>query len=76
MPFSLIENSIVLSLQGSGRKLTVLEVGCGVGNFIFPLIQDDPGIFFYACDFSPRAVQFVKVRYYVRILNRDGGSMV
>ena len=39
----------------------ILEVGCGVGNFIFPLLQEFDKIFFYACDFSKRAVQFVKV---------------
>uniref|UniRef100_K1QWQ1 tRNA N(3)-methylcytidine methyltransferase n=1 Tax=Magallana gigas TaxID=29159 RepID=K1QWQ1_MAGGI len=43
----------------TGRR-TVLEVGCGVGNFIWPLLQEDQSMFFYACDFSPRAVQFVK----------------
>ena len=41
----------------------ILEVGCGVGNFIFPLLQELDKIFFYACDFSKRAVQFVKVIY-------------
>ncbi|BFY98810.1 hypothetical protein BsWGS_01850 [Bradybaena similaris] len=39
---------------------TVLEVGCGVGNFMFPLLEDNPSLIFYACDFSPRAVDFVK----------------
>merc|ERR1712047_48080 len=39
------------------EKLTVLETGCGVGNFMFPLLKDDPSLYFYACDFSPRAVQ-------------------
>lgn len=39
----------------------MLEVGCGVGNFIWPLLHEDDSVFFYACDFSPRAVQFVKV---------------
>jgi methyltransferase-like protein 6 len=39
----------------------MLEVGCGVGNLIFPLIADKCNNYFiYACDFSPRAVEFVK----------------
>lgn len=42
------------------QKLVLLEAGCGVGNCIFPLLQDDLNIFVYACDFSPRAVEFVK----------------
>jgi len=41
-------------------KRTVFEVGCGVGNFMFPLMSEDPNMNFYACDFSPRAVDFVK----------------
>lgn len=42
------------------RKL-MLEVGCGVGNLIFPLIQDNRNNYFiFACDFSPRAVELVK----------------
>lgn len=42
------------------QKLVLLEAGCGVGNCIFPLLEDDLSIFVYACDFSPRAVEFVK----------------
>lgn len=38
----------------------MLEIGCGVGNLIFPLIQEGLNYFFYACDFSPRAVDLVK----------------
>lgn len=38
----------------------VFEVGCGVGNFIFPLLEKNPKVTAYACDFSPRAVDFVK----------------
>jgi len=44
----------------SGNKVTLLEVGCGVGNFLFPLLEGSGDFFIYACDFSPRAVQFVK----------------
>ncbi|CAN2389707.1 tRNA C5-cytosine methylation [Pristimantis euphronides] len=42
------------------QRLTMLEAGCGVGNCLFPLLEEDPHLFVYACDFSPRAVQFVK----------------
>ncbi|KAG9451813.1 hypothetical protein H6P81_004717 [Aristolochia fimbriata] len=38
----------------------VLEVGCGAGNTIFPLIATYPDIFIHACDFSPRAIALVK----------------
>ena len=41
------------------KRRILLEVGCGVGNFIFPLIEE-VGMFIYACDFSPRAIEFVK----------------
>ncbi|VTJ88867.1 Hypothetical predicted protein [Marmota monax] len=50
----------VLFHQFEGQKLTMLEAGCGVGNCLFPLLEEDMNIFAYACDFSPRAVEFVK----------------
>ncbi|XP_032092653.1 tRNA N(3)-methylcytidine methyltransferase METTL6 isoform X1 [Thamnophis elegans] len=42
------------------QKLTILEAGCGVGNCLFPLLEEDLNMFAYACDFSPRAVEYVK----------------
>jgi hypothetical protein len=33
------------------------QVGCGVGNTVFPLLEINPHITIHACDFSPRAVQ-------------------
>lgn len=45
----------------SDEKITFLELGCGVGNMIFPLVEEGfSNFYFYACDFSPRAVEFVK----------------
>lgn len=49
-----------LNVQSEDKNTVLLEVGCGVGNFIFPLLEKNPHLFAYACDFSPRAVQFVK----------------
>lgn len=43
------------------QQIVYLELGCGVGNMIFPLVEEGfTNFFFYACDFSPRAVEFVK----------------
>lgn len=41
-------------------KRCLLEVGCGVGNFVFPLINENTKYFIYACDFSQRAVNLVQ----------------
>ncbi|KAL0081947.1 methyltransferase-like protein 6 [Phycomyces blakesleeanus] len=43
-----------------GQSKVCLEVGCGVGNFVFPALIENPGLFIYACDFSKRAVDMVK----------------
>jgi methyltransferase-like protein 6 len=43
-----------------GQKLTLLEAGCGVGNCLFPLLEEELNLFAYACDFSPRAVDYVR----------------
>ncbi|KAH8290548.1 hypothetical protein KR054_003907, partial [Drosophila jambulina] len=59
----------LLDQETSGDKRTLLEVGCGVGNLVFPLLEEQTSeegcfhnsrFYFYACDFSPRAVDFVR----------------
>lgn len=48
-------------LQGSSNKENVLfEVGCGVGNFIYPLLEENSSLKIIACDLSPRAIEIVK----------------
>ena len=37
-----------------------MEAGCGVGNAFFPILNKLDNIFVYACDFSPKAIQYVK----------------
>uniref|UniRef100_A0A673J9F0 Methyltransferase like 6 n=1 Tax=Sinocyclocheilus rhinocerous TaxID=307959 RepID=A0A673J9F0_9TELE len=53
-----------LEMDSPGQKLVLLEAGCGVGNCIFPLLEEGLNIFIYACDFSPQAVEFVKVKIF------------
>ncbi|KAJ1829514.1 hypothetical protein LPJ56_000276 [Coemansia sp. RSA 2599] len=45
-----------------GAKFRIMEVGCGAGNAVFPLLADirDPRLFVYACDYSKTAVEVVK----------------
>ncbi|CAM6104464.1 unnamed protein product [Calypogeia fissa] len=42
------------------KRQAILEIGCGTGNTIYPLIETYPQAYVYACDFSPRAVDLVK----------------
>lgn len=43
------------------QNFVLLDAGCGVGNGFFPLYQEFPGrLSVHCCDFSPRAVEFVK----------------
>ncbi|KAL5286717.1 METTL6 family protein [Megaselia abdita] len=47
--------------EPQGNQKNLFEIGCGVGNLIFPLIEENRNNYFYfVCDFSPRAVEFVK----------------
>nr|XP_054767439.1 tRNA N(3)-methylcytidine methyltransferase METTL6-like [Lytechinus pictus] len=50
----------LMSEGEEGKQKSLLEVGCGVGNTVYPLLDTSPDIFIHCCDFSPRAVQFVK----------------
>lgn len=50
------------------------QVGCGAGNTIFPLLAAYPDMFVHACDFSPRAVNLVKVRSLFNLLFSENDS--
>jgi len=54
----------VLEVSGEGSiacsNPIVMEVGCGVGNTLFPLLTANPDKFFYAFDCSPTAVELLK----------------
>ncbi len=42
------------------EQRVLIEVGCGVGNFVLPLLEESSNLFMYACDLSPRAVELLK----------------
>ena len=44
------------------QRTAVLEVGCGAGNTVFPLLERLKGaaLTVYCCDFSPNAVNLVR----------------
>ncbi|XP_019314977.2 tRNA N(3)-methylcytidine methyltransferase METTL8, mitochondrial isoform X2 [Panthera pardus] len=49
---------------GSSATFRILEVGCGAGNSVFPILntlQNAPESFLYCCDFASRAVELVKL---------------
>ncbi|KAL4436878.1 hypothetical protein ABPG75_004017 [Micractinium tetrahymenae] len=54
---------------------SVLEVGCGVGNSLFPLLELNPGATLYACDFAPSAVDLVKAHQLYRQHGGRGGRV-
>lgn len=42
------------------QHVTNMQVGCGAGNTLFPLLELNPRIRAYACDFAPAAVDLVR----------------
>ena len=50
------------NFPGKDATYRILEIGCGVGNTIFPLLEtnDDAGLFVYGADFSATAIDIVQ----------------
>ncbi|XP_072197816.1 tRNA N(3)-cytidine methyltransferase METTL8, mitochondrial isoform X3 [Excalfactoria chinensis] len=57
------EVNMLESFPGSHATYRILEVGCGAGNSVFPILKvlcNTPGTFLYCCDFASGAVELVK----------------
>ncbi|XP_061548630.1 mRNA N(3)-methylcytidine methyltransferase METTL8 [Phycodurus eques] len=56
------EAAMWVSDPGQDASFRILEVGCGVGNSVFPIINNikENDAFLYCCDFSPCAIQLLK----------------
>lgn len=59
----------LLDIEDSSSR-TLFEVGCGVGNFIYPLVEEKLNFKIFACDLSPRAVEMAKANQ-----NYDSNTM-
>lgn len=64
------------SVCGNSNFIRALEVGCGVGNTVFPLLEANPDLFFYALDFAPHAIQLLKEHKFYISSGRCSGHVV
>lgn len=46
--------------EGRLGRRTLLELGCGVGNAVFPILAENRGLYVVAVDLSPRAIGILK----------------
>jgi methyltransferase-like protein 6 len=56
--------------------IKALEVGSGVGNTVFPLLELNPKLFFYAIDFAAHAIDLLKQRAEYAATGRCSGHVV
>ncbi|KAG2425509.1 hypothetical protein HXX76_013718 [Chlamydomonas incerta] len=54
---------------------TLLEVGCGVGNTVFPLLEINPALRVHCCDFAASAIELVRSNPAYGVSRAEGGAV-
>lgn len=54
------EFSELVGEHNGAQKRVLFEIGCGVGNFIYPLVEEELNLQIVAGDLSPRAIELLK----------------
>lgn len=59
-----LSQALAVDTEESGRgrrgRRTLLELGCGVGNAVFPLLEDNRGLYVVAVDLSSEGIELLK----------------
>ena len=58
--FSTNVQTLISERAPQGNRTVLLEVGCGTGNTVFPLLSANCDLFVHCCDFAASAVELVK----------------
>lgn len=60
--FPELKTSIADAGPNSSNRTNIFEIGCGVGNTIFPILKynDDPNLRIFGCDFSSKAIDILR----------------
>ncbi|GMM48667.1 tRNA(Thr) (cytosine(32)-N(3))-methyltransferase [Pichia kluyveri] len=61
--------------EDAGEK-TILEIGCGVGNTMYPILEKNknPKLRVFGCDYSDVAVELVRSNENFELLNKSGNA--
>lgn len=60
--FPELKTSLTVARESSSSQTNIFEIGCGVGNTIFPILKynDDPNLRVFGCDFSSKAIDILR----------------
>jgi len=63
----------LLNYSSVGRQSTLIEMGCGVGNSIFPILEHNQEMVVYGLDFSSEAIDLLRLHPLYKTTKRCKG---